>query len=1122
MALSSRELYLILRAKNEATSALNSLSNDLRKASDSASLMGAQAQKAHLQAEQAAARNAKAQQEFALRTLESQKAVAQQAVSMEQSNQATLRYAGSMLDAQKASEQQRLSVLNQKQAVDQNVVSLLQNAKAQNDLQIATLRSVPGNDDQVRSIRASSAAMQQQIVDTRNSIIARQNDINASRDQINIIQEQINNSDRLAQTHRAALLNAQDEVRATEDSIRVQKDAIAQSRIDIANRQEQIDSVNREIANTKEANVTRADASAKLKDQGQVATSVGAGMVIAGGTALAGMFALTQSAVDYEKATAQTLTQVHGQSTSLTELGNIGLDVAKKFGVSFDSIQAGLFDIFSSTDATIPQATTLLNAFAKAAVAGSVDVKTAGDTTIGVMNAWKRPITDVNEILDTQFKIVQLGKINYEQLSGTIGRSIPSAVHAGQTFEQLGGMIAFLTRNNLTAAQSVTSAGRALDLFANPTVGSRLQAMGISARDASGNFRPLADVVVELQKKLGKLDPLTRAKEIDALFKGSGNNIQARRFWDLVLASDKGAKSFKDMTDQVTQSGGSLETAYKTMSDTMAVKNEKMKNDWQALKIELGTTLFPVLAELVGHLKDVIDWFEKLDPSTKKNIAMFAIIASVFLIVGGAITVIIGALAILAGAFAVSIGVIALIIGAVVAFAAVWIIAYEKVGWFHDAVNWWFSHLWEVVKWFFGGWKDVLSEATGQIKAFGEWFINGWGGVFSAAKNEIQAFWDWFVGKPGGEEHFPLDSFWSWFTSGWAGTLGQARAEIEGFFGWFTSGWAGTFGSARAEIAGFFGWFTSGWTGTLGSARSELSGFWSWFTSGWSGTLSSARSEISAALSGIGSAFSAAWSGIRTALSAFFSWFTSGWSSTLSSARSEISSMLSAIGSAFSAAWNAIRSALSAFFSWFVGGWSSTLSSARSAVSSGASAIASAFSSLVSNVRSILQGLISSAYGIGSNIVSGIANGVIAGASYLASAAASVVTNALNAARAAVGIFSPSRDFADKVGAPISQGMAKGVLDNAGMLHGAVRAVTRGALRTASAGQLNAMAQSHARGQLAQIPTVGPTTNSSSLAPAGGYGNRSGSPIIVNVYTNEIDPRRHAMMLGSELQNQIG
>lgn len=1145
MALSSRDLYLIIRAKNEATSALNSIGRDLEKAAASAQLMGLQSQKAHLMSEQAAQRNAKAQAEYALSTLESQKATAQQAATQEQARLKTIEYANSMNTAEKATSQHSLSVLQNRQAVDQNAVSLMQNAKAQNDLNIQTLRAVPGNDEMVRSIRANNQELQQQIITTRNGIVARNDEINAVRQKIAATQEEINNGNQLAQNQRAVILGAQDTARSYDQQITSQRDSIAAMREEIAGRQLQISSVNQEIASTRQANVEREMASQKMRDTGQAMMSAGTAIAVGGAIGVAAIIHLTDTAAAYEKQTAQTMTQTQGLGTNLKELGDIGLDVAKQFGVPFDSIQKSLFDIFSSMNVSVPQAKALLTDFAKAAVAGSTDVTTAGNATIAIMNAYHIPVANVTKVLDEQFATVKLGRVTYEQLASSIGRSIPSAQRAGQQFNVLGGMIALMTRNGATAAQAVTSAGRAMDLFANSKVGDRMQKIGVQTRDAAGNFRPLTQVIPELQKALEDLSPQERAKELDRLFAGSGNNIQARRFVDLVINSKAASDEFVDFSKKIQGSTGDMDKAYGTMSDTVSNKSQLLKNNFQVLEIELGNALLPALTSIVNGLKDVVDWFERLTPGQQKFLAWSILIGSALAIVVGAFIVLGGAMAVLAAGLGVTIGVLALVIGAVIAFAAVWILAYTKVQWFHDAVNWWFSHLWEVIQWFFSGWKDVLAQATNDIKAFGDWFATGWTGIFNSARSEIQGFWSWFTGGwkgiftdarnevqgfwswfSGGwsgtysSARSETQGFWSWFTGGWVGTLSSARSEIQGFWSWFAGGWSGVFGSARSEVQGFWSWFTSGWSGTLSSARSELQGFWSWFTSGWAGTLSSARSEISSALSGISSAFSAAWNGIRSALSAFFSWFTSGWASTLSSARSEISSMLSAIGSAFSAAWNSIRSALSAFFSWFVGGWSSTLSSARSAVASGASAIASLFSSLVSNIRSIFQSLISSAFGIGSNIVSGITSGVLSAAGNLASAAASVVTNALAAARAAVGIFSPSRDFADKVGRPISQGMAKGVMDSSGTLNSAVTHVTRGALRVASAAQLNSIAQSQSLGRLTQTQSAPPV--SSSLAPAGGFANRGGGQVVVNVYTNEIDPRRHAMMLGSELQNQIG
>lgn len=1123
MALSTRELYLVIRAKNEATAALNSMGRDLDRARSSAELMGAQSAHAHLMAEQAAARNAKAQAEYALAQLSSERAAAQQAVAQEQATVKMLGWNQAALEGQRAAQQNSMAMTQQRQAVDQNVVSLLQNAKAHNEVQIAQLRGVQGSQGMIQSLRDANVALQAQIVSVRDGIIARQNDINSQREQINSTQQLISTAKEHQQVAKQNVLIAQESVRSYDDQIRSQRDLIAQQRLDIANRQNQIQAVDREITSIRQSNAEREIQNQKLRDTGSSMASAGTAMTAGGAIAIAGIYKLTQSAADYEKATAQTKTQVRETGVTLQQLGDIGLQVARDFGVPFDTIQKGFFDIFSSTDATVKQATVMLRDFAKAAVAGSVDIEKAGTTTIGVLNAWHRPLSDTTKILDTQFKVVQLGRVNYDQLSSTIGRSIPSAVRAGQSFETLGGMIAYMTRAGASAAQATTSAGRAMDLFANSKVVDRLKDMGINARDASGNFRPLADVVVELQQKLGKLDPATRAKEIDALFKGSGNNIQARRFWDLVLASDQGAASFKKMVEDVTNSGGSLENAYGQMADTMAVRNERMKNQWKALAIEAGTALFPALEKIVNGLSKVAEWFNNLSDGQQQFLAWAVVIGAALTVVAGVVLVFLGALTMLSGVIGITVGALALIVGAVVAFGAIWAYAYTQVEWFHNAVNWWFSSLWGIVTWFFSGWKAALTDAVNALRNTGEsfgqtfqtiqnaisnflnWFVTGWGQTFANAKQAVLDFTNWFsTGWAGtlASAQAAIQGFWTWFSSGWVGVFNSARATIQGFLSWFASGWAGTFASAQGAIQTFWSWFTSGWTSTLNNARSGITSFWSWFTSGWASTMNSARGPIQS----------------------FWSWFTSGWTSTLSSARSAITSFFSWFTSGWSSTLASARSAIQAFWSWFTSGWSSTLSSARSAVSAGVNAIISLFNTMVATVRGILNGLIGQGFSIGSNIVNGIRNGIMSAAGSVAAAAAAVVSNALAAARAAISINSPSLVFAKQVGSPISEGIAKGVMDNAGLLNDAVSSVTRGAVGAASTGQLLAMAQTSSLRSLSQVtssPQRSPVA-AGELAPAGGYGRGGDRPIVVNVYTNEIDPRRHAAELGRELQNQIG
>jgi hypothetical protein len=68
---------------------------------------------------------------------------------------------------------------------------------------------------------------------------------------------------------------------------------------------------------------------------------------------------------------------------------------------------------------------------------------------------------------------------------------------------------------------------------------------------------------------------------------------------------------------------------------------------------------------------------------------------------------------------------------------------------------------------------------------------------------------------------------------------------------------------------------------------------------------------------------------------------------------------------------------------------------------------------------------------VGAGIAQGIANGIIGNMGAITSAAVAAVGAALGAARAAALMGSPSRLFAEKVGKPLVQGIAVGVLENA-------------------------------------------------------------------------------------------
>ncbi len=94
-------------------------------------------------------------------------------------------------------------------------------------------------------------------------------------------------------------------------------------------------------------------------------------------------------------------------------------------------------------------------------------------------------------------------------------------------------------------------------------------------------------------------------------------------------------------------------------------------------------------------------------------------------------------------------------------------------------------------------------------------------------------------------------------------------------------------------------------------------------------------------------------------------------------------------------------------------------------ISSGSGTVSSAASSVAYAAQNAMR--IGGWYNLGYNISAGVADGVSAGSYLITRAAQNAAQNALNAAKATLGVHSPSRVFRDQVGQMIPAGMAEGI-----------------------------------------------------------------------------------------------
>ena len=400
-----------------------------------------------------------------------------------------------------------------------------------------------------------------------------------------------------------------------------------------------------------EADRAAAKAHANMMARGRSLALIGIGVAAGGIVAIMALNKMANAAIDYTQQAALTQTQTDKVAVSLQELMRIGLDVATKLPVTFAKIQPTLYDIFSSIDVNAPQAARLLENIGKASVAGQADMQVVGRATVAILNAYKMKTEDVIKVNDVMFQLVRKGVGTYNDFTNVIGRVVPSAVKAGQTFETTAGMMAFLTRNGMSAAMASTSAARAMDSLSKTSVVKHLRDIGVAVIDSTGHFRPMVDIIHDLKAKLSGLPPAIQAIQLNNIFKGSGANIQTMRF--LNLAINDSTNLLGKMVNAMKDAGGASDAAYKIMSETPAAKIELLKNHFTKLAITIGQDLIPAKLWLIKVLTSVVDWFNKLSPTTQKFIAIFFGIVAVTAVVIGAMIALGGVIIIMRTTFTV-------------------------------------------------------------------------------------------------------------------------------------------------------------------------------------------------------------------------------------------------------------------------------------------------------------------------------------------------------------------------------------------------------------------------------------------------------------------------------------
>lgn len=332
---------------------------------------------------------------------------------------------------------------------------------------------------------------------------------------------------------------------------------------------------------------------------------------------------------------------------------------------------------------------------------------------------------------------------------------------------------------------------------------------------------------------------------------------------------------------------------------------------------------------------------------------------------------------------------------------------------------------------------NTIAEHMPEILETGkEILTNLWNGIQENLPTLLQSFGQ-FIGSIASTilTHLPqiISTGFSLISSLISGILTALPTLIPnmvmGLFNGISSGLSGVnWGQLGMDILNAL---ISGILGLIGSLGTALQSIWTTI-SGWNSDVSTNTTTwVSNLVNSVVNWFMQLPGNIMGAISPaiqnVIQWGSNLVSSGVSAASNFISRVISTVTALPGRIWSAIVGAVSRVTSW-----------GASLASAGMSAASRLVSSVVSGVSSLPSQMVS----VGSNIVHGIISGVSNAAGSLLRKMQSLASDALDAAKSALGIKSPSRVFRDQVGQWIPAGIAAGITGNSSVVDKALEDLT--------------------------------------------------------------------------------
>lgn len=335
-------------------------------------------------------------------------------------------------------------------------------------------------------------------------------------------------------------------------------------------------------------------------------------------------------AARFDAAMSSVQAATHASSTELEMLRQAAIEAGKDTAYSATEAAQAIGELAKAGVSIADILSGGLSGALSLAAAGQMDVAEAAEVAASALTQFRLRGSDVGHVADLLAAGAGKAQGSVHDMSMALNQAGLVSAQMGLSIEDTIGTLTAFAAAGMMGSDAGTSLKTALLMLANPTKESKrlMDALGISAYDAQGNFVGITALAGQLQTQLGRLTQEQRNAAMAQIF--GSDAIRAAS-----ILYEQGAEGIREWIEAVDDSGYAAETA-RLKTDNLIGDLERLRGEVETLAIQSGSGANAGLRLLVQALEAVVSQIGSLPPVAGQAIAILAGLTGTTLLLGTA------------------------------------------------------------------------------------------------------------------------------------------------------------------------------------------------------------------------------------------------------------------------------------------------------------------------------------------------------------------------------------------------------------------------------------------------------------------------------------------------------